>query len=489
MNKYRFKKLIFPTFVFLIFVFLLIYEEFYTISFKNENLKLLNELFIHAIKIGFWISGAHLFNVLLRIFFWDAIVSKTIHGEVPRLLIHFFSLVVYLITVMISVGHVFHKPLTGLWATSGLMALILGFALRNMILDLFTGLAVNIERPYKIGDWIEIKMDSPAQNIFGEIIDINWRATRLRSEEDKIVILPNSLLNTFILTKYTTENVKVRFETEIRLDSSYKIERAKRIIEAAANKVLKENGFFEYPKASVIVNKANEFGVNYLVRYWINPWKGIYPAQARDKINSAIFEYLSFSGIKPSFPKQEVYYSKLPPRITDATSNEYRLQLLNKVSLFSCLESEEIEELANLINHRMFPKGTNIIKLGEPGDSMFILGEGLLEVKVKGINGGEHVVGEIFPGQFFGEMSLLTGEPRSATITAVTDVIVFEIAKDDVENLFRRRASLLEDISQIVAERRASNIAAIESLSAQQTEQHIDNFAQNLLKNIRRYFL
>ncbi|NIP32166.1 MAG: cyclic nucleotide-binding domain-containing protein, partial [Candidatus Dadabacteria bacterium] len=83
-----------------------------------------------------------------------------------------------------------------------------------------------------------------------------------------------------------------------------------------------------------------------------------------------------------------------------------------------------------------------------------------------------HVVGEIFPGQFFGEMSLLTGEPRSATITAVTDVIVFEIAKDDVENLFRRRASLLEDISQIVAERRASNIAAIESLSAQQTEQH-----------------
>lgn len=487
MKKYQIRKLIFPVFIFLIFTLLLVYEGINDFSFKNPDFELIYSLVIKLIKIGFWFSGAHLFNAVVRIFFWDAIVSKAIKGKVPRLLIHFFSLLTYIVALTIIIGYVFNKPLTGLWATSGVMALVLGFALRNMILDLFTGLAVNIERPYKIGDWIEIKMDSIEENLVGEIIDINWRATRLRTEEETVAIIPNSLLNTFIVTKYSNENSKIRFETEINIDPTIEVDRVKRILEAATDKILKEEpGFYETPKARVLLKETNEFGLTYIVRYWINPFVGIYPTFARDKVNSSILNFLVFSGLRPSYPKEEVHFTNT---FEGTNSKQYRTQLLEQVNLFNCLEKDEIDELSELIKQKIFEKNTNIINMGDQGDSMFILGEGLLEVSVDTQNGINQVVGEIFPGQFFGEMSLLTGEPRSATITAVTDAVVYEITKEDVVDLFKRRASILEDISKIVAERRAKNTAAIESLSRREVEKNIDNFAQNLLNKIRHFFI
>ena len=183
------KKIIFPLFIFLIFLLLVIYDDYFINTEKLGDLRLLGDVLFYLVHIGLLISGAHLLNVFIRIFFWETLISKAIKGKVPRLLIHFFSLLVYLFAILIIINQIFDKSLTAIWATSGVLALVLGFALRNMILDLFTGLAVNIERPYQIGDWIEINTNNPKEDIAGQVIDINWRATRLRTEEEKIVII------------------------------------------------------------------------------------------------------------------------------------------------------------------------------------------------------------------------------------------------------------------------------------------------------------
>jgi len=207
---------IFITSLFLIV--LIIYDDLFINPGKSREYQILGDILYYIVHIGVFISGAHLLNVLIKIFLWDALISRTIKGKVPRLLIHFFSLLVYLFTILIIINQIFDISFAGIWATSGVLALVLGFALRNMILDLFTGLAVNIEGPYQIGDWIEINTNNSKPDIAGQVVDITWRATRLRTEEEKIVIIPNSLMNEFVVYNYSSPDSKIRLETAIPID-------------------------------------------------------------------------------------------------------------------------------------------------------------------------------------------------------------------------------------------------------------------------------
>ena len=333
-------KIIFSLFIFLVFVFLVIYDDLFINSEKIREIKILADVLYYIVHIGLLISGAHLLNIFIKIFFWDGILTKTIRGKVPRLLIHFFALLVYLFTILIIINQVFGKSLTAIWATSGVLALVLGFALRNMILDLFTGLAVNIEQPYQIGDWIELNTNNAKPDIAGQVIDINWRATRLRTEEEKTVIIPNSLLNEFVVFNYSSSDSKIRFETAIPIDYSVPIDQAKTILYSGAKKVLTEKGFFTEPEPDIVVSETNEFGIIYLVRYWINPWRGIYPANARGVVNNSILDYMYLSGLRPSFPKEEIYYSRQQPRTVDFESSGFKKNIINNVSLFNSLTAQ-----------------------------------------------------------------------------------------------------------------------------------------------------
>ena len=481
-------KLVFPSIFFLIFILLMGFKDSILPQQQNESSRIIDNILNYGIQIGFWISGAHLLNVLTRVFFWDGIFAKTIKGSVPRLLKHFFSLVVYLIAVFIIVGKVFNQELTGIWATSGVMALILGFALRNMILDLFTGLAVNIEMPYKIGDWLVIHTNTPKPDLHGQVIDINWRATRLRDEERKVIIVPNNLMSSYIISNYTQSNRGVRFETVVRLDNSIPIVRAKRLLKSAAMHATNNDGFFKEPEPSVVVDETNEFGVVYKVRYWINPWKGIYPTNARDKVNSSILENLSLVGLTPSFPGERVYYSRQREDFSESGSVEYKKKLLKNVSLFEMLSEKELKDIAYNMEERRFVAGQKLIELGARGDSMFVLSEGIMDVQVKSDNGAMHNVGEINAGEYFGEMSLLTGEPRSATVTASTDVIAFEIKKEHIENLFNQRPSLMEEMSRTIAVRTKENTATIESFLNTEKVESVNSFSQKILDKIKVFF-
>ncbi len=480
-------KIIFPLFIFLVFVVLVIYDDLFINTGAIQEIKIFTDVLYYLVHIGLLISGAHLLNVLIRIFFWDTLISKTIKGKVPRLLIHFFSLLVYLFTILIIINQIFGKSLTAIWATSGVLALVLGFALRNMILDLFTGLAVNIERPYQIGDWIELNTNNAKPDIAGQVIDINWRATRLRTEEEKTVIIPNSLMNEFVVFNYSSPDSKIRFETVIPIDYSVPIEQAKTILYSGAKKVLTEEGFFTEPEPNIIVSEMNEFGIIYLVRYWINPWRGIYPTNARGVVNNSILDYMYLSGLRPSFPKEEVYYSRQKPRTVDFESSDFKQNIIKNVSLFNSLSDEERSELSGKIVQRSFCEGDTLIKMDEEGDSMFVLSEGLLDIRIGPDGFSSKKVGDIYPGNFFGEMSLLTGEKRSATITAVKDSIVFEIKKEHVKELFRKNQEILKDITRLVAERRAHNINALETDQSSREESSV-NFAQNLLNRCKQFF-
>ncbi len=143
----------------------------------------------YVIDVGLWFSGAWVLLKLVNGFVWDGAVSRAIGGRVPGLVKTISALVIASIAVTGVVGVVFGLPITGFFATSGVVGIVVGFALRNTINDVFTGVALNVDRGFKIGDWVTVH--ARERDIVGEVSEIDWRTTRISCEDNTVVILPN----------------------------------------------------------------------------------------------------------------------------------------------------------------------------------------------------------------------------------------------------------------------------------------------------------
>ena len=489
MTRSALRRLWFPVFTLMLFGGLAIFNRDILFQFRAEAIGQSQKVLSYAIQIGIWLSAAHFINRLLVVFFWDGLVYQTIGAPVPRLLKDVVTIFLYIVAVTGIVGFVFEKSVTAFWTTSGVVGLIIGFALRNMILDVFTGLAINIDRPYKIGDWIMVHGSKP---VTGRVIEINWRTTRLHTEDDSLVVVPNSVLGISVVTNYWGTGPSSRFETEFCLDYSIPTERACRVLLAGAKAAVGQKGILEHPEPRVLVSGTNELGIIYKVRYWTKPWgDGVTRGGCRSHINRSILAHLQQAGITPAYPKQDVYYAEMPTRHLDVTSVEDLTQLLGQTALFKDLDADELRELASGMRQRRFNKGDRLIEQGAAGDSMFILSEGLLHAYIRVSNNGtEHEVkvGQIVPGEFFGEMSLLTGEPRSATIVAATDVVAQEITKENMSRLLRKYPEVAETISHVVAERRVMNSEKTVLATPEERLEETESLAQQIMSKMKAFF-
>ena len=163
-----------------------------------------------------------------------------------------------------------------------------------------------------------------------------------------------------------------------------------------------------------------------------------------------------------------------------------RFRLLNQVELFVGIAPTSLHQLADRITRRDFSAGEKLISAGEPGQSMFVMSEGLVSVRIpQGDN--ELDVAAFSPGDFFGEMSLLTGEPRSASVVAVTDTVAFEINKADIEHLLETNPSAAEALSMAAAERRLASDAARSSKPPEQIAEERSSMAGKILAGMNRF--
>ena len=453
-----------------------------------EVLAEVRHIIVYTIEIGLWLSAAWLFNRLLSVFFWDGIVSKALGGPTPRLLKDISAVAVFAISVTAIIALVFKQSVTGVWATSGVVGIVLGFALRPMILDVFTGLAMNVDRSFVIGDWVKVHHSDREGALEGEVLEVNWRVTRLKKDNNSVVTLPNSLLGGMVVTNYHRPEVATRLSTRLCLDFAIPTERAQRIIMAGAWDALQHKGMLEDPPPEVLVLRTTELGVEYEVRFWCLMWRGIKPKAATHAIVSSVVRHLQQAGISLAYPKRDTSHAKMPPRHLDEGSQRDREALLSKVELFAALQGEELSTLAASMTRRFFRRSEDVITGGDEGDSMFILFEGLTSVLVPDGKGGQMRVAQLGPGTFFGEMSLLTGEPRSATIQAAVDSVAYEITKDAMTALLEQRPDVAATISRAVADRKLRNSKAASEQDGADAEAEAENLANAIMGKMRTFF-
>ena len=417
---------------------------------------------------------------LIDAFLWR-LVEFRIGTTIPRLLKDSVAAIVFFVAIILIVSVIFQKAVTGIWATSGVLGVVLGFALQSMIADVFCGIAINVDQPFKIGQWVQIHPRG-VQPMIGCVMEISWRCTRLRSKDNTVIVVPNSQVSMMVLKNLSEPVRNSRFQLEFCLDFGVPTERALRVLLAG---VMAAEGILPDPRPKVRVTRVSERGTVYRVRYWLDPAETS-PSKGRNAVTTGILKHLHQAGITLAYQKHDMFYAKMPPRQLDRLCD--RASIVQRLEIFSSLDAGETERLASKIQERQFDYGNAVVNQGDAGDSMYALVEGLLEVRADLDNGHKQVkVKSIEPGEFFGEMSLLTGQPRTATVVAVTGVVVYEIRKEDLECLLESRPEIAVQISQIVAARQ-HDLKTMNDLSPEEKVASQQSFADQILDKMKNVF-
>jgi small-conductance mechanosensitive channel/CRP-like cAMP-binding protein len=436
-----------------------------------------------------WIAGAFAAISAINLFLWDGFVSHVARRPVPGLLKNAFGFIVLLGAVTGIVGTVFGRDITAILATSGAVGIVLGFALRNMIQDVFTGIALNLDGSIKAGDWVALQHRDFQFEQYGKVLDINWRTSRIELENRNVVVVPNGLMGMIAVINFAHSDHISRLETEVVVDFDVPPQRARRILLAGAHAAVTEKGILSEPEPQVLVGEPVDRGVVYKVRFWGKVDERS-PSSLTDAVMTHLLAHLRVAGLTPALPKEDVFHARQPKRLLEHGKVEDRVEVLSRVPLFGgSMQRRELEALAGSVAAAEFPAGATIVRKGEPGDSMFLVAEGVLDVFVTPPEAeAQVVVGHIAAGQIFGEMSLLTGEPRAASVVAATGVLVYEIGHDQFEALLERRPELAQEISRLVAQRRVATDAAMRDATAGEVANETQRVSEQILTRMRGMF-
>ena len=380
---------------------------------------------------------------LLNRYLWDHYYEKQRKRVIPRLLRDTVALVIFLIALLLvlSVGYQAQSQLKGLLAGSGVAAIILGFAAQNLLSGILAGMSLQIGPPYRLGDWLKVG------DQFGEVVEINWGSTKLRTNDGVNLELPNNeiIKQTIINLHYPTPLHAMR----ITVGADYQIP-PNRVKDALMRAASQASGVLPEPPPKVFLKDFADSAINYEIKFWMT--NHAFYNDICDAIRTNVWYEFKRRKINIPFPIRTLQIERKNSASAQDAKAEARL-ILRKEPLFACLTEEQLVALMRSAEINHFGRGEAVIEEGTDGESMFILLRGTAQVSVE--KNGSHVrVGVLRQGDCFGEMSLLTGEKRTATVRAEKDCEVVEISKPIMGELLRSAPACLDQLSSLLAHRK-----------------------------------
>ena len=328
-----------------------------------------------------------------------------------------------------------------LLTTSAVGAVVVGFALQDTLGNLFSGLAIQIEKPFRVGHWVAVGDRE------GQVQEITWRATKLRTKAGQFLIVPNGVISKEAILNYSEPTMPTRLEIDIGASYDAPPNEVKAAIrEALSNAPL----VLSAPPPAILVHDFGASAVVYRVHVLDRRLRG---RPRRRAIRCAAISGTRFRrhAIEIPYPIQIEMSREEPPSRSEAAIADAASRL-GAIELFVPLSPDKRLELARDAREHLFCAGEAIVRQGDAGSSMFVVLSGRVRVVLEP-TGQEVAVTEA--GGFFGEMSMLTGDPRTATVRAIGDVRALEISAERFRALAIEQPDLVEHISAIVAGRRA----------------------------------
>jgi len=425
-------------------------------------------IIISAFKIAWWLTGAWLLvNFLRAMVFLESQPSET------RFVQDLFAGVVYIGAGLAIISYVFDMPVRGLLAASGVIAIVLGLALQSTLGDVFSGIVVNISKPFHAGDWITVD-----GGLEGQVVETNWRATKILTSGNDLAIIPNSTIAKAKLVNESNPTKAHGITVVIRLEPTMTPSRGCSVLETA---LLSCNRILRTPAPSVSVKSLDGAALVCELQFFVANIE-VGPA-AQNEVFDLIFRHCASAGFRLA-PPPEHPYSVAAPRPRRDLADQAQL-LVHHLPLFASLNEEERTALAANMRRRTYRAGDILIKSGAVPEALYILVSGAL-VALQRDGDTETEVVRLSPGDCFGEAGVLTASPTPVTVKALTKATVYEIGNNDLAPILKERPGVAADLAQILARRTAVGQARIDQPGEQQSRS--ENLAGRIAESIREFF-
>jgi small-conductance mechanosensitive channel/CRP-like cAMP-binding protein len=426
----------------------------------------------HIVKILLWMA----FVIAIVRYVWFLVLKTALRGtgqtEISTLLRTVISIVVYIVAFFIIFQSQYpNVQLAPLFTGSTIIGIVVGLALQDTLGNLFAGIALQADQPFQVGDVVSF-----TNGLGGVIESVSWRGVKIRTFQNKLLVISNSVLGKESIEVAPKNNLNARlvFFNTLYVNSPSKtihaVREAVRHVENVSSKI----------RPIVRIRNLGDNGIDWEIKYWAEDYTKYNDTDAL--VRQRVWYVFNREQIDFAFPTRTVI---MQPAVEVRTDDEYlnqTVERLSRIPIFAPLSDEELERLARASKDRVFAPGEAIVRRGQEGNSMFVITRGTVDVQI--LQGDEvRTINTLRESDYFGEMSLLTGEPRTATVVAVTETEVVQINKSGLKPIFEANPELVQSVSDMIEERRA-----LLSEVVSEDEEQVKQSGTSVIGSIRKFF-
>ncbi len=384
------------------------------------------------------------------LFFWgvirlfmDAIAhsARRVRRDFSNILRDLVSLCLYAAVLVGVLAADFQVNVYSLVASVGVLGVVIGFAVQQTLGDIFSGLALQLQRPFDYGDWVR------SGQFVGRVQGVGVRSTTVLTRANERLEIPNSAIAKEVLTNYGSPPVC----DEISIGISYN-EPPNRVRENVLKVMRDVAHVVTDPAPQVLAWEYGDWAIKYRIKYWISDYT--LQEEIRNALVTSLWYALRRNAMEIPFPIQTVEVRQ--PKMSRRPQEEFEREIiheLRQIDFLRNLSEQEIRLLVPNVQTFEFGAGETIVTQGETGDSMYVIRRGKVEVLGRTENGVTKRIATLGRTQIFGEAAMMTGEPRNATLKAQTDLEVLELSRESFAELFKQHPEAVEQISEVIANR------------------------------------
>jgi small-conductance mechanosensitive channel len=415
---------------------------------------------------------------LLKRYLWEFYFHEQRGMQIPKFLREIFSALFFVLAVVAVASRIYGVSPSGAFLTSTVVIGIVGWAMQDLLGNVLSGVALQIGKPFKAGDWLVI------ENQHAEVIEVNWRSTRLRTNDDHYLDIPNTAIVRSTVINLSYPNHLHAMRIRIGVDADVPPNKVKQVLFNAA---IGAQGVLPSPPPKIFLVDFADSSVTYEIKYWLQNHAAY--NEISDALRTAVWYALQRARIAIPNPIRMVQIER-KRAVSYSLPEETRAVIRNK-PFFKTMTDEQVGKIFGAAKFCLFGNGEKVVEQGAEGSSMFVIITGSASVYVRNqtSNGDATRVAALQAGDYFGEMSLLTGEARSATVLAADDCEIIEIAKAQLAQILQENTAVLTNLSEMLAQRRMDNEGVLAS-TVEHTElaDKKEEYARGFFQSVARFF-
>lgn len=416
---------------------------------------------VYAHEVAVVVAGIAIISIAGSVIF--RILLPKFHVMPPRILQDVLIAISLIIFGIARLGDKGIDP-ASLFTTSALITAVVALSLQDTLGNILGGLALQLDRSVQVGDWVHI------DDVEGQVVEIGWRQTSIETNNWETIVVPNSVLvkNRFlVLGRRVGEPLQQRRWIPFYVDAQHAPDV---VIEAVQSSLRSMDlpAVSKSPPPQCFLLQLAESPARYAVSYWLTNLTQMNPTDSSIRVQAYLA--LKRSGIPIAVPGRNVFLTEDTSERREMRKEQdlaQRMMALRTVDLFRGFTVDELQTLAERLKPAPYISGDYLVRQGARGSRLYIIVEGRADVFVESEDVERAKVAELGPADFFGEMALMTGEVRSASVIARTNVLVYRLDKESFRDLLASRTDIAEQISTLLASRRAELEAVRENLDAE----------------------